>query len=417
MLFSRRRRLGRRQLKLFSKGHDVELLQEKLAQKGYDLGDEKGEFGYLTQEALKAFQKDHRLRVDGIAGPEVFSLLVNSKPTIERKIHEVKRGETLDEIAKHYGVGEEAFLEVNRNPKLYPGEKLSYYVREVWGVVNKDHTTHVVAENCGRLTGVFYPVTLFSELGSKSFNARNIIASVRIEEDEVGMYIHRLLQKRKQRKKCLSYLVDLSSQVDGIHLSWTPILRVDGTRYFSFLKALVKMLPRNKKIFITLNEEMPSWNVLGGIPFSELASIVDRIVVSLPAPKQATQLVSKGIIDKATCRIRRTVPRWKTILQIPTFSVEWNENEENSPVLLSYVAAMSRIHQTGARLFKDEDGKPYYRIFGKNSEGKLWLTHHLQLKEAFTYVNLENYAGLLLDYIGAEDQRLWKFIGDHFQIK
>ena len=88
-------------------------------------------------------------------------------------------------------------------------------------------------------------------------------------------------------------------------------------------------------------------------PLSELASIVDRIVVSLPAPKQATQLFPKGIIDKATCRIRRTVPAdGKQFYRFQPLSVEWNENEENSPVLLSYVAAMSRIHQTGARLLK-----------------------------------------------------------------
>ena len=135
MLFSRRRRLGRRQLKLFSKGHDVELLQEKLAQKGYDLGDEKGEFGYLTQEALKAFQKDHRLRVDGIAGPEVFSLLVNSKPTIERKIHEVKRRDFRRNSKTLWG-RRRSLLEVNRNPALSRG-KLSYYVREVWGLLIK----------------------------------------------------------------------------------------------------------------------------------------------------------------------------------------------------------------------------------------------------------------------------------------
>ena len=50
----------------------------------------------------------------------------------------------------------------------------------------------------------------------------------------------------------------------------------------------------------------------------------------------------------------------------------------------------------GARLFKDEDGKPYYRIFGKNSEGKLWLTHHLQLKEALPMSILKIMQGFCL---------------------
>lgn len=58
-------------------GEYVTLLQTKLLQKGYDLGKYgvDGDFGSATLKAVKEFQKDHGLAVDGVVGKNTWAAL------------------------------------------------------------------------------------------------------------------------------------------------------------------------------------------------------------------------------------------------------------------------------------------------------------------------------------------------------
>ena len=64
-------------LKRGNKGIYVKELQTALSNHGYDLGKYgiDGDFGSATEAAVKAFQKDHNLKVDGIAGPQTWEAL------------------------------------------------------------------------------------------------------------------------------------------------------------------------------------------------------------------------------------------------------------------------------------------------------------------------------------------------------
>ena len=64
-------KLGHRLLKRGSEGEDVRTLQQLLAELGYDLGShsDDGDFGADTEGAVKNFQADHGLEVDGKYGP------------------------------------------------------------------------------------------------------------------------------------------------------------------------------------------------------------------------------------------------------------------------------------------------------------------------------------------------------------
>ena len=57
-------------LKLGSYGESVKLLQENLKKLGYYKSSVDSDFGSLTQSAVKQFQKDKKLTVDGIVGPQ-----------------------------------------------------------------------------------------------------------------------------------------------------------------------------------------------------------------------------------------------------------------------------------------------------------------------------------------------------------
>jgi len=62
-------------LKKGSRGSQVIDLQNRLIKLGYLSGKADGIYGPLTEQAVKKFQKDHGLIVDGIAGPKTLSSL------------------------------------------------------------------------------------------------------------------------------------------------------------------------------------------------------------------------------------------------------------------------------------------------------------------------------------------------------
>lgn len=68
---------GFRNLMRGRSGEDVAALQEDLISLGYSCGrwGADGDFGKATESALKAFQKDHGLVEDGIAGPKTYARL------------------------------------------------------------------------------------------------------------------------------------------------------------------------------------------------------------------------------------------------------------------------------------------------------------------------------------------------------
>lgn len=68
-----------RQLQEGMKGKDVEAMQAILMAKGYSCGSygSDGDFGTSTLSAVKNFQSDHKISVDGICGPKTWSELIN----------------------------------------------------------------------------------------------------------------------------------------------------------------------------------------------------------------------------------------------------------------------------------------------------------------------------------------------------
>ena len=67
--------LGDRLLGRGSKGPEVIELQKRLTQLGYVIGTANGNFGSKTEAAIRRFQKERGLRVDGLAGTQTIKEL------------------------------------------------------------------------------------------------------------------------------------------------------------------------------------------------------------------------------------------------------------------------------------------------------------------------------------------------------
>ncbi|WP_051556446.1 C40 family peptidase [Alkalihalobacterium bogoriense] len=64
-------------LRFGSRGKQVEELQLRLKQEGHFNHEVTGYFGRITTDAVKAYQRKHKLKVDGIVGPQTLSSLLN----------------------------------------------------------------------------------------------------------------------------------------------------------------------------------------------------------------------------------------------------------------------------------------------------------------------------------------------------
>ena len=65
-------------LKKGAKGNEVKALQALLIGYGYNCGDKgvDGSFGAATDKAVRAYQKDKKLEVDGSCGPKTWNKLL-----------------------------------------------------------------------------------------------------------------------------------------------------------------------------------------------------------------------------------------------------------------------------------------------------------------------------------------------------
>ncbi len=68
-------------LKKGSQGQDVRTVQKKLKELGFYKGEVDGDFGEATEKAVKAFQKQYKLEVDGKVGSNTMAKLMNAKQT------------------------------------------------------------------------------------------------------------------------------------------------------------------------------------------------------------------------------------------------------------------------------------------------------------------------------------------------
>lgn len=66
---------GRQTVKRGDEGSEVTYLQKRLVAKGYYGGKIDGDFGQKTLEAVKAFQAEHNLVIDGIVGAKTWAAL------------------------------------------------------------------------------------------------------------------------------------------------------------------------------------------------------------------------------------------------------------------------------------------------------------------------------------------------------
>ncbi|MFZ5353190.1 MAG: LysM peptidoglycan-binding domain-containing protein [Bacillota bacterium] len=126
-------------LKKGETSEEVKSVQEMLKKLGYFEEDCTGYFGPVTENAVKEFQKDNKLTVDGVVGPQTLKQLkkkyaekikTTSRGSSESGsvIHTVVQGDSIWKLAQDYGVTVDSILKANNlseSSVLQIGDKIT----------------------------------------------------------------------------------------------------------------------------------------------------------------------------------------------------------------------------------------------------------------------------------------------------
>lgn len=405
MVWPAKNKLGSRTLRFGDKGVDVECLHDLLRLQGYDLGSEKT-YGYLTKNAVRQFQRDHGLVADGIAGKRFFALALKENPPIRRRAHVVRPNETLEQIAKNYQVGVEAFSRSSHKKGVYPGQRLIFFDREIWAICENGLKTGVPAHATTGLVCSHPPVGL---------NHLCVVPANDQESMDV-VKVHNALQTPWRRKKAAQSLLDRVPQGCGLYLDWGEVPALDGARYLKFLKQLRQNLAKPAMLWVELGPNVPRWRLWGGIDYPRVNDLVDRVVLEIPLPEQPGALFEQHVTEELVASLLRYIHSWKILLRVPVYALEWEVGDGIlNTVKLGYQTALSKAYRHGARLREDEDGGLYYAYRKRRSQFHLRLPHHGSMAKVASLANRHNLAGIIIDELGMEDPRIWQTLSAHFR--
>lgn len=400
------RKMGTRTLRLGARGKDVQQLQEFLRLQGYDLGEEDY-YGYLTKYGVQQFQKEHGLVADGIAGKRFFALALGADLPIRRRIHVVQPQEDLESIAQGYGIGPQAFSQSKRLHKIFPGQRLLFFEREIWDICPPNQNPPTLPQP---LTGLVCIPPLPSSLDGPC-----------VVQPELGkgdpVQIHYLLRTFQRRRATARTFLESAGGCCGLYLPWTEVETLNGTRYLKLIKRIRRRLPDQLMLWVELGPGVPPRSIWGGVNYGEINELASRVVLSLPLPKTPGPILDSGQVENLLTTLWPKIHSWKVLLRVPVYALEWKITEEATEYLkLPYGTALSRAFRHGARLEKDGEGGLYYRYQSRGSQFQLRLPHFNAFGEVLALTNRHNLAGVILDQLGMEDPRLWNSLSSYFHL-
>ncbi|MCR4887307.1 MAG: peptidoglycan-binding protein [Clostridiales bacterium] len=198
-------------LKLGSTGQEVRQIQQKLKDLGFLKGSVDGDFGEATEKAVKAFQKQYGLTVDGKVGQETMAKLASARATAKPAITPTPKPSPTPSYANVYLRRGNSGAQVKQlQNRLIT---LGYLKGKATGEFDLATEAAVIAfqnRNTSYADGVAGPETLralYSSNARKAFSPAGIIGSS-LREGDGGEEV-RLLQERLKR---LGYY---SGNVDG----------------------------------------------------------------------------------------------------------------------------------------------------------------------------------------------------------
>ena len=199
-------------LKLGSTGDDVRSVQRKLKDLGFLKGSADGDFGEATEAAVKAFQKQYGLTVDGKVGPNTLAKLASARATAKPSATKTPRPTATpaysDNTYLKYGDSGSKVRQMQE--RLITLGYLSGKADGDFGQATEAAVTAFQKRNCSYSDGIAGPETLKALYSSsaKSTSTPAAVVGTSLKEGSEGAEVRSL----QTRLKALGYY---KGSVDG----------------------------------------------------------------------------------------------------------------------------------------------------------------------------------------------------------
>lgn len=420
-------------------------LQERLRQLGYDAGPVDGYFGYLTHDALTAFQRDYGVRADGIAGRQVWVLLEQRPESSRRQAFMLAAGENLEDAARRLGTSAEVLRYMNRLParaRGYPGQRLMYRSHYVVAALPVGNAAglRTLRSRGPVLSALATPVATISEDGVEvSPPGEEVREAARREGLQLWIYAslswhlsaeprsEAVLSALPRRRRVLRAAAQSMTEVAttaaaGVWLDVGQIYWGDGPRLHYLVRLLRETLgehghPLMVSVPLPAGRARLRW-WLTDIDYEALAKMADWITLATHYPGP---LESFSLLVRRLEAVLGVLPRWKTLLGVSLLAQERDtrgrvckELSYRQAITTSYLLGTRPVWDGERRLLRSEMVPKALNTedsSASDEERVLWLPGRDAVAERINLVNRLNLAGILLWPIGEEDVRIWDVLG------
>lgn len=407
-------------------GEAVRRLQERLQQHGYEVGEVDGRFDVLTEDALLSFQRDRRLRADGIAGPRSLHALEDG-PAYHHPIHVVRAHETVSDIARLHGISVDALGWMNSfSHRIPPRTGRRLVIWRPYVLVGPQRTAsplvieRVLRTAPQRISGLTAPTMQCENDGSLGEPTALEFASLaaKFGWDFVVPVAGRdqplatILTRRRSLRRLAQHLHEYCRTLECRHLllDLEAIPWGGGGRIGAALVYLRNAIPDVTftvgvpPLYRGWRATMSAWNP------DQLVRTAEHVLLNLHRWEHLVDgrrgPVSFDHIERWVAHAARRVPPWRLWLGVPLagYAVDGSLELEERSVTYRYAVIEGLRHHSRPirdehgflRVAGNDDGTPHFILQGR--DGLLGF-----LRIALRY----RLAGIYLDGVGGEDRRLW----------
>ena len=446
-----------RLLRRGAKGADVAWLQAALGARGYDPGPRDGHFGYLTEDAVRALQRDYGLRADGVAGPQVYQILQAARPVPPRRIVYRACGDlTVAAAAQRLGAPLAHVVRVNGlRPRdtVRAGEVVACLPR--WCLLALDPSSagllgrRIVERYGSRASGLLDMRPPAREEppqpskgdgrapsagvggpslggpgsgGALSYDAllsawgREVTGWVEMPFDwrQAARLPSGFQRSRRKIYDSAGLLASLAAEaaadprVRGFHLSRGPLPWGQGVRWARAVVHLSEVLWKYDLTLIvtlTLPDLRPVWRrAFNDLSLHEWVPWVQAVIV--PAPPPGTKDWFSGWLGRLRA-VRAHLPPWKCVAGLDLRAAVWSK-PGRLLARLSHQQALALAHRHRVRpQWNDERGCSLFEYREDGEERLVCLWDRRGLRRWLEGVELHGLGGVCMGPAGSEDERLW----------
>lgn len=419
---------SRRVLKVGSSGKDVYELQTWLKESGYLEHMPDGRFGIVTEEAVKQLQRDYGLIADGIVGRKTRGLIRSGGVFKNHFVHMVRKGESLSDVSRLYGVNEKIIARLNKLQsfgRVWEGQPVAIWKRVVMGMVSPEQCVDMrELESVSRegLDAVIVPLVhvkndnVFPTREVKnSTKPANMLLRVNMDfEGSSGEETDGKLHPDEGFSqdfvaKCLELARETGC---GLCFDLVTGDETECVAFSNLLDDLRKKLSEDALLGILVPVQIAlsiNMKVL-----ARICSSVDWISLGVPVETRI-EPASYEDIRQALARLVTVIPRWKLTLTIVGYGVHVACGRHNYTRCIRFCEAEKLAYRYGVKACWNEELRTYTFDYRSRRTEYFVRYHGIRgLRARCALVNKFNIGGVLVCYIDISDEEVWDTIGSYF---